>query len=89
MPCDDDHQFQYPWLVKRHVREVHSGFGYKCPRPKCGRVLSRHMRHHPCEAQPRELFLYHRQTGARGEKNGENAEAVGGGGAIRNEEGTF
>ena len=68
MPCDDDHQFQYPWQVKRHVREVHSGFGYKCPRPLCGRVLSRHMRHHPCEAQPRELFLYHRQTGARGEK---------------------
>ena len=68
MPCDDDHQFQYPWQVKRHVREVHSGFGYKCPRPKCGTVLSRHMRHHPCEAQPRELFLYHRQTGARGEK---------------------
>ena len=68
MPCDDDHQFQYPWQVKRHVREVHSRFGYKCPRPLCGRVLSRHMRHHPCEAQPRELFLYHRQTGARGEK---------------------
>ena len=53
--------------MKKHVREVHPGLGYKCPRPNCGRILSRPMTHHPCQARPMELFLYHRLTGAKGE----------------------
>ena len=65
--CDDDKTFNMPWKVKKHLKEVHSGFEYKCPRPRCGKILPRPMSHSPCDARPMEMILYHRETGAKGE----------------------
>ena len=65
--CDDDKTFNMPWKVKKHLKEVQSGFGYKCPRPRCGKILPRPVNHSPYDARPMEMILYHPETGANGE----------------------
>ena len=65
--CEDDKTFNIPWKVKKHLKGVHSGFAYKCPRPRCGKILPRPMSHSRCDARPMEMILYHRETRANGE----------------------
>ncbi len=55
-----------PWMVKKHLQEQHSGFAYKCPDSQCRKILPRPMSHPSCTTRPKDMVLYHRETGTRG-----------------------
>lgn len=46
------------------MEEQHSGFSYKCP--FCGKMLARPMSHVNCSGRPKDLMLFHRETGTKG-----------------------